>query len=58
MFFVVNSIPDQCKTQEICDLVVSLYPLIIMYCPDKYVTQIMCDEAINDSMAAQLVCYK
>ena len=27
MFFASNSIPDQYKTQEICDVAVSLYPL-------------------------------
>ena len=33
---VFNSIPDQYKTQEIYDIVVSLYPLSTVYCPDKY----------------------
>ena len=44
--------PDQYKTQEICDIVVSLYPFLILYCPDKYKTQKMCDEAVDDSLAA------
>ena len=39
MFFVFDSIPDEYKTQEICDIVVSLHSLLIAYCPDKYVTQ-------------------
>ena len=52
-FFVFDSIPDQYKTQEICDLVVPLYPSLIVYCPDKiYITQRMCDEAVDDSLAA------
>ena len=52
MFFVFDSIPDQYKTQEICDIVVSLYPFLLVYCPDKYITQQMCDEAVDDSLAA------
>ena len=51
MFFVFYFIPDQHKTQEICDLVVSLYPFLIVYCPDKYLTQRMCDEAVDESLA-------
>ena len=30
MFFVFDSIPDQNKTQEICDIVVSLYPFYLL----------------------------
>ena len=50
--FVFDSIPDQHKTQEICDIVNFLYPFLTVYCPDKYITQIMCDEAADDSIAA------
>ena len=50
--FVFASIPDKYKTQEICNIPVSLRPLLIVFCPDKYKTQIMCDEAIDDSAAA------
>ena len=39
MFFVFDSIPEQYKTQEI-------------YCPDKYITQRMCNEAVDYSLAA------
>ena len=28
------------------------YPSIIIYCPDKYIIQRMCDEAVDDSLAA------
>ena len=31
---------------------VSLYPSLIVYCPDKYITQGMCDVAVDDSLAA------
>ena len=51
-FFVFDSIPDQYKTQEICDIVISLYPFLIVYCPDKNKTQKMCDEAVDDCLAA------
>ena len=47
MCFVFDSIPDQYKTKEICDLVVSLYPSLILYCFDKYIPQGMCGEDEN-----------
>ena len=52
MFFVFDSIPDQYKTQEVYDIVVSLYPFLILYCPDKYITQKMVDETVDDSIVA------
>ena len=52
MFFVFDSIPDQYKTQEICEIVVSLYPFLVVHCPDKYITQVMCHEAVDDSLAS------
>ena len=39
-FFVFDSIPDQNKT-EIFVIVVSLYPFLIVFCPDKYKTKKM-----------------
>ena len=47
ILFLINK-----KTQEICDLTFSLYPFLIVYCPDKYVTRKMCDEIVDDSLAA------
>ena len=47
MFFITDSIPNQYKTQEICEIVVCLYPFLIVYCPDNYITQ-LCDEAVDD----------
>ena len=35
-----------------CDKVVSEDPFFIAYCPDKYKTQRMCDEAVDGSLAA------
>ena len=51
-FFVFDSIPDKYKIQEIYNLVVSLYFPFIVYCPFKYITQEICDEAFDDSPAA------
>ena len=34
------------------DSVVSQDPSLIVYCPDKYKTQRMCDEAVDDCLAA------
>ena len=52
VFFIFDSIPGQYKTQKICDIVVSLYLFLIVYCPDKYKSQRMYDEAVHDSLAA------
>ena len=52
VFFVFYSIPDQYKPKEIGKLVVSLYFPTILYCPYKYITQEICDEAFDDSLAA------
>ena len=35
-----------------CDKVVSENTFLIVYCPDKYKTQRMCDEAVDDCLAA------
>ena len=32
--------------------VISEDPFILVYCPDKYKVQIMCDEAVDDCLAA------
>ena len=52
MFFAFDSIPNQYKTQEMCDRVVFKGTFIIVFCPGKYKTQRMCDEAAADSLAA------
>ena len=49
-FSVFDSIPNQNKTQEVFEGVISEDPFLIVYCPDKYITQRMCDEAVNDSL--------
>ena len=33
-----------------CDRVVSEDPFLTVYCPDKYITQKMCDEDVDDSV--------
>ena len=34
-----------------CDRVVSKDPFLIVFCPDKYKTQRICDETVDDSLA-------
>ena len=38
-----------------CDRVASEDLFLIAYCPDKYKTQIMCDEAVDSLAALELV---
>ena len=52
MFFVFISIPEWYKTQDMFGKVVSEDPFLIVYCCDKYKTQEMCDEAVDDCLAA------
>ena len=48
---------DQYKTQEICDIVASLYSFLVVYCPDKYITHRMYYEAVDDPIVAlKLIC--
>ena len=35
-----------------CDRVSSEDPFLIVYCPNKYKTERMCDEAVDDPLAA------
>ena len=49
---VFDSIPDQYKTQETCDIFVSSYLFLMVHCPDKLKTQRMYNKAVNDSLAA------
>ena len=51
-FFVFDSIPDQYKTQEICNIFSSSYPFLKVYCREKYKTQKMCDEVVDDCLVA------
>ena len=46
MSFLFDSFHDQYRTSEICDIDASLYPFLIVYCLDKYITQRMCDEVL------------
>ena len=48
----IDSIPDQYRTQEICDIIIMLYPFLIVHCPNEYTSQKMCDEAVDDSLAS------
>ena len=35
-----------------CERVVSEDPFLVVYCPDKYKTQRMCDKTVDDSLVA------
>ena len=37
-FFIFNSVPDQYKTQEMCNRVGSKDPFMLKYCHDRYKT--------------------
>ena len=50
--FVFHSVHDLHKTQEICDRVVSEESFMIIYCPCRYKTQNMCNEAAADCLKA------
>ena len=41
----------QFKTQKMRDRAISEYPLMLVYCPDKYETQRMFDEVVDDCLA-------
>ena len=46
ILFLINT-----KLKKMFDKVVSEDPFLIVYCPDKYKIQIMCREAVDDSLA-------
>ena len=52
MFLVPDFVSSQSKSQEMFLRVVSEDPFLIVYYPDRYKTQRMCDEAVNGSIAA------
>ena len=45
---VPEFVPDRYKTQK----TISKTPFELKYCPDKYVTQKMCDEVVDDFLPA------
>ena len=45
--FVIDSVLDQYKTQEMCDKVVSKDPFMVKYCLDRYKTQEIRDKAVD-----------
>ena len=57
---VFYSVPNWYKTQEMCDIVVSKDPLMLIYWRNRYKTQKI-DEAVDDSGSTKiyswLVCY-
>ena len=45
--FVVDSVPDQYKTQKMSDKFVSKDPFVLEYCLDRYKTQEMCNKDVD-----------
>ena len=39
---MLEHVPDQYKTQEMCNEAVQSYPEVLKYVPDQYKTQEMC----------------
>ena len=61
--FVFDSVPDWCKTKEICDKIDFGAPFLLKYCHDRCSAQEMSDKAVNDffisiKICSRLVCYK
>ena len=50
--FGFDFVPDWYKTQKKCGRVVYENPFLVVYCPNKYISQKMCDEAVDDCLAA------
>ena len=50
-FSVFDFVPNQYKTEEMCDRVISKFPFMLKYCHDRYKTQEMCDEAVDDCLS-------
>ena len=48
LILVFDSIPDQFKTQKMCDKAFSEDPFMLKYCLDRYKTQEMCGKAVDD----------
>ena len=42
-FLAFIYVPNQNKTQEMCDRAISENPFMLVYCHDRYDTQRMCD---------------
>ena len=49
---MLEYVPDQYKTQEMCDKVVKENPWMLEHVPDQFVTQKMCNEAVKKSPCA------
>ena len=52
MSFMINSILDQYKTQEMCDKIISEDPFNLIYFYYRYKTQGMCNKAVDDFLPA------
>ena len=57
-FYLLDCIPFQYKPapppkkKKMCNKAVSKDPFLVLFDPDKYITQKVCDEAVDDCLAA------
>ena len=51
-FFAFFFIPDQYKTQKICNSIISDDPFSIIYIPDRYKTQQLSNKAVDNCLTA------
>ena len=49
---LLELVPDQYKTQEMCNEAVQSFPWALEHVPDQFVTQKMCNEAVKKSPCA------
>ena len=50
--WVLELVPDQYKTQEMCNEAVQSDPWTLKHVPDQFVTRKMCDETVKKSSCA------
>ena len=55
---MLEYVPDQYKTQEMCNETVEKSPRMLKYVPDPFVTQEMCNEAVKKRPDVVLRWYK
>ena len=49
-FYVFTSVPDQYKTQKMCNRVIFEDTFMLIYSPNRYETQKMSNEAVTSKM--------
>ena len=56
--FKAADVPDQYKTKEMRDKIVSKKPEMLKYCPDRYKNQQKCDKAVHACLSVSIkICF-